>query len=37
MAQAESAHITSAPASSFGTRVTYHDLNRSGGSIDRSV
>jgi hypothetical protein len=37
MAQAESAHTTSAPASSFGARVTYHDLNRPDGSIDLSV
>jgi hypothetical protein len=37
MAEAESAHTTDAPASSFGARVTYHDLNRSDGSINRSA
>jgi hypothetical protein len=37
MAEAESAHTTSAPASSFGARVTYHDLNKSDGSIVLSV
>jgi hypothetical protein len=37
MGQAEAAHTTGAPGSSFGARVTYNDLNRSDGSIDRSV
>jgi hypothetical protein len=37
MAEAESAHTISAPAPSFCAGLTYHDLNRPDGSIDRSV
>jgi hypothetical protein len=37
MAEAKSAHTTIAPAPSLCASVTYHDLNRPDGSIDRSV
>jgi hypothetical protein len=37
MAQAESADSTIALASRLCARAIYHDLNRSNGSIDRSV
>jgi hypothetical protein len=37
MAKAESAHTIIAPAPSFCAGLTYHDLNRPDGSIDRSV